>query len=127
MKLLKSFIIGVGIEAIIFLCYIVAIGFVPTAYQLISVLGFGGLMGVAALILDLESINFVSRLVLHFCSIFLLVVVMLLSNQWLDMTNILSIVPSFVFIYVVIWLVSFSYDIAVSKKINQHLKKNLDK
>ncbi|TWT11049.1 DUF3021 domain-containing protein [Streptococcus sp. sy004] len=125
--LLKSFIIGVGIGATVFLWQVVTIGFVPTVYQVLSVLGFSGLMGVAALIFDLKNINFVNRLFLHFCSMFLLVAGMLLSNQWLDMTEILSFVPGFVMIYGIVWLVLFIYNLVVSKKINQHLKKNLDK
>lgn len=134
MKLLKinvnAFAFGVTIGSTLYLL-VIAAGLQltpPTAKNILSIMFMSGLIGLLSQIFDIDSLPYLTALVLHFLCTFMLVSMMMAYNGWLFNEWQL---PKFWFGYFLEYLIIYGLawgiiELMIStkvKRINQALKK----
>lgn len=124
-KIVEAYLIGVGIGA---LMYVLAIWLAKAETQTLSnitscVLS-SGFIGIASLIYENERLSPVLKTVIHFSSVFLIVMGMNFYNHWTSPSHLFIFFLEFLVVYMIIWTFFYGMEkhriAAINKKIEKH-------
>ncbi|MBM7642840.1 DUF3021 domain-containing protein [Streptococcus loxodontisalivarius] len=128
MKVLKSYIIGVGIGQIFYISSLMLFGISSQSLSNIASTAFlSGFMGVASLIYGVKGLSPLSRSLLHFVMILSLATGMVIYNKWLPLDYFLGFAFEFTVIYLLIWTLTYLLERRKINRINQTLLKTRNK
>lgn len=131
-KLFDRFAYGVTIGSFIYLAQLFIWNIAEqTSQQLLVTVFFSGLMGLSALIYELEKGSDLAKTSLHFGVILALVVGMTSLNGWVDWTAdlgfLFGVLTQFSLTYLAIWTGFYLFNRQQIKRINENLRKKADK
>ncbi|MBM7635225.1 DUF3021 domain-containing protein [Streptococcus saliviloxodontae] len=128
MKIIKSFIIGVGIGQLFYLISIFLAGVqTQTLANMASVALLSGLMGIASLVYDWRQLSLLRQSLFHYVLILALAMIMNLYNHWLPLSYFSLFILEFSIIYLIIWSLLYMKTRWTITKINQTLVENRKK
>ncbi len=122
--------IGIGYGSFSYLMILVyRQGITPTRESILSTLLMSALIGISAILFDIEKLNFLSALVIHLICTLSLVIATMFYNGWAeDIMHDTEFWMIFIIIYIAVWAASYISNSLKVDKINRALsKKQADK
>lgn len=97
---------------------------IPTRNNITSFLLMSAVIGISAILFDIEKLNFLLALGIHFFTTLSIVIVTMIYNGWLDdVMHTTEFWLIFIIIYVAVWLISCISNALKVDKINRALSK----
>ncbi len=103
-------------------------GITPTRESILATLFMSALIGISAILFDIEKLNFLSALIIHFICTLSLAIGIMFYNEWADdIMHDIEFWLIFIIIYVSVWAISCISNSLRVGKINRALSKKKSK
>ncbi|AYW49060.1 DUF3021 domain-containing protein [Tetragenococcus halophilus] len=124
-KILQYACIGIGYGSFFYLMILLyRQGITPTRESILATLFMSALIGISAILFDIEKLNFLSALIIHFICTLSLAIGIMFYNEWADdIMHDIEFWLIFIIIYVSVWAISCISNSLRVGKINRALSK----
>ncbi|GMG61631.1 hypothetical protein TEHAB4_13780 [Tetragenococcus halophilus] len=124
-KILQYACIGIGYGSFFYLMILLyRQGITPTRESILATLFMSALIGISAILFDIEKLNFLSALIIHFICTLSLAIGIMFYNEWADdIMHDIEFWLIFIIIYVSVWAISYISNSLRVGKINRALSK----
>ncbi|GEQ37485.1 hypothetical protein TH5N_06110 [Tetragenococcus halophilus] len=124
-KILQYACIGIGYGSFFYLMILLyRQGIAPTRESILATLFMSALIGISAILFDIEKLNFLSALIIHFICTLSLAIGIMFYNEWADdIMHDIEFWLIFIIIYVSVWAISCISNSLRVGKINRALSK----
>ncbi|MFJ8517461.1 DUF3021 family protein [Lysinibacillus xylanilyticus] len=123
MQLKNRLFSGLGTGAFIYMIVLLSRkNIISSETEIISVLIISACAGIFTIIFDIEKINYLFALVIHFIMMFLVVFSISLYNNWSDHFLSIDFLGGFLILYLFAWIITFTKTKKDANELNSLLK-----
>ena len=123
MQLKNRLFSGLGTGAFIYMIVLLSKkNIISSETEIISVLIISACAGIFTIIFDIEKINYLFALVIHFIMMFLVVFSISLYNNWSDHFLSIDFLGGFLILYLIAWIITLTKTKKDANELNSLLK-----